>query len=213
MRRHLAGCLEDGVISHFPAKKRAVRKMTKRTEEMNIYCICRMPEEGGDKMISCDNCQQWFHGQCVTVPPQAWTDKDFVWKCSDCMWIILDTLYACIHTDFYYSLYFCYLWVVYKKIVVFSLVWHCIAVTISLLCCFFILVNRVMGVPIFNGGSPISRWLWGSRNPIFPWYWGPPSPLYRYNGDPGSPFWGVPILPWHRVSISPNPPLRERPYF
>lgn len=85
MRKHLAGCLEDRVITHFHAKKRATRKMTRRTEVMKVYCVCRMPEEGGEKMISCDTCQQWFHDQCVSVPTQAWLDKDFVWKCSDCV--------------------------------------------------------------------------------------------------------------------------------
>ena len=46
MRRHLAGCLEDQMIRHFPAKKRSIRKLTKKTETMGIYCVCRMPEEG-----------------------------------------------------------------------------------------------------------------------------------------------------------------------
>ena len=54
MRRHLAGCLEDEMIRHFPAKKRSLRKMTRKTETMGIYCVCRMPEEAGKRMICCD---------------------------------------------------------------------------------------------------------------------------------------------------------------
>ena len=42
------------------------------------YCRCRMPEEGGEKMISCDTCQQWFHDKCVVIPPQTWTNEEFV---------------------------------------------------------------------------------------------------------------------------------------
>ena len=31
MRKHLAGCLEDGVFRHFPARKRSVKQETKRS--------------------------------------------------------------------------------------------------------------------------------------------------------------------------------------
>ena len=53
MRRHFAGCLEDKLIRHFPAKKRNLRKATKRVEVMNVFCTCRMPEE--DLVIHVNN--------------------------------------------------------------------------------------------------------------------------------------------------------------
>ena len=84
MRRHLAGCLEDEMISHFPAKKRSIRKMTRKTETMGIYCVCRMPEEGGKRMICCDTCKEWYHENCVFIPKEAWENDDYVWNCSDC---------------------------------------------------------------------------------------------------------------------------------
>ena len=78
MRRHFAGCLEDKLIRHFPAKKRNLRKATKRVEVMNVYCTCRMPEEDGERMISYDSCKQWFHEKCITVPEEAWTDNSYI---------------------------------------------------------------------------------------------------------------------------------------
>ena len=60
MRRHLAGCLEDLMIRHFPAKKRTIKKVTRKTEAMKVYCKCRMPEVKGEKMISCDPATSGF---------------------------------------------------------------------------------------------------------------------------------------------------------
>ena len=84
MRKHLAGCLEDKMMRHFTAKKRSVRKMTKKAELLDVYCKCRMPEEEGQRMISCNICKEWFHDECVKIPSEAWTNKDFIWNCSNC---------------------------------------------------------------------------------------------------------------------------------
>ena len=84
MRRHFAGCLEDKLIRHFQAKMRNLRKATKRVEVMNVFCTCRIPEEDGERMISCDSCKQWFHEKCITVPEEAWTDDSYIWYCIEC---------------------------------------------------------------------------------------------------------------------------------
>ena len=36
MRTHLAGCLEDKVFRHFPARKRSVKQETKRLEVFKV---------------------------------------------------------------------------------------------------------------------------------------------------------------------------------
>ena len=64
MRKHLAGCLEDKVFRHFPARKRTVKQETKRSEVLKVYCTCRLPE-GGERMIACDNCGEWYHERLV----------------------------------------------------------------------------------------------------------------------------------------------------
>ena len=61
-----------------------LRKATKRVEVMNVFCTCRMPEEDGERMISCDLCKQWFHEKCITVPEEAWTDASYLWYRTDC---------------------------------------------------------------------------------------------------------------------------------
>ena len=85
MRKHLAGCLEDKVFRHFPASKRSVKQETKRSEVLKVYCTCRLPE-GGEGMIACDNCGEWYHESCLNsvIPSEAWTDCNYKWTCELC---------------------------------------------------------------------------------------------------------------------------------
>ncbi|XP_026289475.1 CXXC-type zinc finger protein 1-like [Frankliniella occidentalis] len=46
-----------------------------------MYCMCRKPA-GSRFMIGCDNCDEWFHGNCIGVSPkQKLPDK---WCCPKC---------------------------------------------------------------------------------------------------------------------------------
>ena len=78
----MAGCLEDKVFRHFPAKKKSIKKSTKKVENVKLFCACRMPEDG--KMICCDACQEWFHDKCVAIPKEALNTEQFKWYCKDC---------------------------------------------------------------------------------------------------------------------------------
>ena len=64
MRKDLAGCLEDKVFRHFPARKRSVKQETRRLEIFKVYCTCRLPE-GEERMIACDNCGERYHESCL----------------------------------------------------------------------------------------------------------------------------------------------------
>lgn len=35
-----------------------------------VYCICRRPDHGGESMISCDGCEEWFHFRCMKLDPE-----------------------------------------------------------------------------------------------------------------------------------------------
>ena len=48
--------LEEKKITLFPTRK--TRKYATRiacVEKCNVYCICRLPDSGGEDMICCDN--------------------------------------------------------------------------------------------------------------------------------------------------------------
>lgn len=32
-----------------------------------LFCICRKPDHGGELMISCDSCDEWFHFKCMKL--------------------------------------------------------------------------------------------------------------------------------------------------
>ena len=86
MRKHLAGCLEDKVLCHFPASKRRVKQKTRKSEVIKVYCNCRLPD-GGERMIACDNCGAWYHENClISMSPssEAWTDSSYKWTCDFC---------------------------------------------------------------------------------------------------------------------------------
>ena len=83
MREHLYSCLMKGVLSRFPkiSGNEVLPRPTPVMHKVQLYCICRMPEEYDEQMISCDICQEWFHTTCVCVdakkPPRQW-------KCYSC---------------------------------------------------------------------------------------------------------------------------------
>lgn len=35
-----------------------------------MYCVCREPYHPGDTMIQCDECQEWYHPNCIRLSPQ-----------------------------------------------------------------------------------------------------------------------------------------------
>ena len=56
--------------------------------EIEVYCVeacLHGREEGsGNFMISCDICDDWFHGQCIGIPPDA-NMAIAAFKCSACV--------------------------------------------------------------------------------------------------------------------------------
>ena len=84
MRAHLRRCLIGGRMEMFPytevhmhdaGKVRAVQKVP-------IYCLCRMPEQPGVKMLACSSCNKCFHSACEALPAAAATHQN--WLCSRC---------------------------------------------------------------------------------------------------------------------------------
>ena len=83
MHKHLYSCLMKGVPSPFPkmSGNEVLPRPTPVMHKVQLYCICRMPEEYDEQMISCDICQEWFHTTSVRIdakkPPRQW-------KCYSC---------------------------------------------------------------------------------------------------------------------------------
>ncbi len=41
------------------------------TGTQELFCVCRMPDDGVRPMIQCDSCSDWFHFDCVGIDPVA----------------------------------------------------------------------------------------------------------------------------------------------
>ena len=79
LRTHLQSIIEKEQITEFPyTQRRKVKSRILRTEVFDVYCNCRMPDNGS-KMVCCDNCNKWFHGTCV-----EYTDNRKNWYCTEC---------------------------------------------------------------------------------------------------------------------------------
>ncbi|ORE01942.1 hypothetical protein BCV72DRAFT_252780 [Rhizopus microsporus var. microsporus] len=60
-------------------------KQTRALPEENIvHCICKRPYTETEFMIACDNCNQWFHGECIGLPESQglFVDLFFCENCS-----------------------------------------------------------------------------------------------------------------------------------
>ncbi len=82
IRAHLEDCFIKKSLCPFPRCSTAepLPRPTRTVHKIRLYCVCKMPEEYDEKMISCDTCRKWFHVSCVLSKVQL---PDF-WECNGC---------------------------------------------------------------------------------------------------------------------------------
>lgn len=84
MRGHLLSCLKNQHLTPFPASERTVWKKVYETTNVPLYCICRLPNNGEEKMVECGKCKEWFHKTCLSVPRDVFdkTEASWDWCCN-----------------------------------------------------------------------------------------------------------------------------------
>lgn len=50
-----------------------------------VYCICRKPDHGGELMIGCDGCDEWYHFRCMRINP-IYRNLVAKFYCKFCQW-------------------------------------------------------------------------------------------------------------------------------
>ena len=55
-----------------------------RVEALELYCLCRQPDDGHSQFIQCNSCDQWYHCDCVSVNLQVGQHDSTVMLCSLC---------------------------------------------------------------------------------------------------------------------------------
>ena len=66
LRNHLYKCLKNKKMTIFPVLRRRRAIRIKCTENIKIYCQCRLPEIGS--MVECSRCLEWFHVSTCAKP-------------------------------------------------------------------------------------------------------------------------------------------------
>ena len=80
IRLHLVKLLEANTLSLFPVvKNRRPAQRIIKTQRCFVFCRCRLPDSG-EKMVSCDKCQEWFHLSCLNIE----TPSTESWFCDNC---------------------------------------------------------------------------------------------------------------------------------
>ena len=79
MRKHLELCLSRRKMEPFPSV-RPRRSGKSRIESIDVYCICRLPDDGSP-MVCCNACNEWFHQSCF---PNKVVRKE-KWYCTKCI--------------------------------------------------------------------------------------------------------------------------------
>ena len=86
MRNHLLECLESGKLTRFPRlRERRIMLGTRvrKTQTVEVLCICRTMNEKTRPMIECESCLKWFHKDCMG-PDVNKSFKGVKWVCRGC---------------------------------------------------------------------------------------------------------------------------------
>ena len=68
--------------------KRSVRELAhrKKQEGQRTVCICNGAEDGEGELVQCDECQKWFHLECVGIHDMSELGREEdPWYCNDCL--------------------------------------------------------------------------------------------------------------------------------
>ena len=78
LREHFLDCLSKNILTPFP--KTPSRYKKPRMETIKIFCKCRFPDNGKERMIQCDTCSEWYHQSCENVDSNLFTSQKTVWN-------------------------------------------------------------------------------------------------------------------------------------
>uniref|UniRef100_A0A5K3EWY1 Nucleosome-remodeling factor subunit BPTF n=2 Tax=Mesocestoides corti TaxID=53468 RepID=A0A5K3EWY1_MESCO len=59
------------------------RDENKASEE--VYCLCRTPYDAARVYIACDQCDEWYHAECVGLKPEAAANHEGEYICPACV--------------------------------------------------------------------------------------------------------------------------------
>lgn len=86
MRKHLWNCLRNQNMSMFPViKERRGKQKVKSTQQIPLYCSCRLPDISGIRLIECSKCKTWYHTNICVPVDKKYFSRDIEWSCPKCL--------------------------------------------------------------------------------------------------------------------------------
>ncbi|KAI4805818.1 hypothetical protein KUCAC02_010414 [Chaenocephalus aceratus] len=87
MRSHLLQALKDAVLLPFPSESVTVKSKTVKAIQVPLWCSCRLPDNGEEKMAECGGCDDYYHKTCASIPREVFQNnqKAKEWRCRDCV--------------------------------------------------------------------------------------------------------------------------------
>ena len=82
LRSHFASCISSNKLTPFPSEP--IKYQRPKTVRNTVLCTCSLPDNGKEKMVQCNDCQDWFHQSCEHIPETAFKCSSAVWRCSKC---------------------------------------------------------------------------------------------------------------------------------
>ena len=83
IREHFWDYLSKNIMTPFPQTHSQYKKP--HIEKLHIFCKCHFPDNGKEKMILSDTCNEWYHQSCEIVDSNLFKSKNTVWNCSKCI--------------------------------------------------------------------------------------------------------------------------------
>ena len=83
LRSHFIDCIKKEILTPFPRDIAITGKPS--LENVPIYCSCRLPDNGEERMVRCSRCGEWYHQSCERIPPKVFQKSDVLWECSKCI--------------------------------------------------------------------------------------------------------------------------------
>ena len=71
---------EDEKLTPPPPAKKLVQRCREKHVFVQVYYVCGLPESYDTQVIDCEQCQKWFHFNCMKLV----TEPDS-WVCSQCV--------------------------------------------------------------------------------------------------------------------------------
>ena len=41
--------------------------------------------DNGEEMVACDQCNEWYHSSCESIPAEVFTNSKISWLCNKCL--------------------------------------------------------------------------------------------------------------------------------